>query len=177
MLRLIIILIFSFFLLPSFVVAEPEIIFDTGRTTSTMPYRKMLTDSQVPDFGESWFLNKMPKSSDPKNPETWFPITTTRMSPKRLENESEIYLTQLPVPICIIGTDELSIEWLRLNIKHLIEINAQCWLVQANHIDEVKMLSKILKSVSITPANGDAISRYFKIKHYPVLITDRYVYQ
>ncbi len=157
--------------------AEPEIIFDSGRTVLTDSYRKMLTDSQVPDFGESWFLNKKPGKVDPGNPETWFPIITKRMTPEIIDKEKDVYLSQLKAPVCVIGTDDLSMEWAERNQRNLKKMKAQCWLVQANNIKEVRKIGEILKNVPITPANGDAISRYFKIKHYPVLITNRYISQ
>ena len=56
-------------------------------------------------------------------------------------------------------------------------MNAQCLLVAAETAEEARALLRLAQGLSIYPAHGDAIAEHFKIQHYPVLITDRYVTQ
>jgi len=52
-----------------------------------------------------------------------------------------------------------------------------CWLVSAESLSKVKRIVTALSGVSMSPANGDAIAKFFSIKHYPVLITQRLIEQ
>ena len=80
-------------------------------------------------------------------------------------------------PICVIGTDDLSVAWVTRNLQTLVEMNAQCLLVAAESEAQARALLELAPGLSIHPAHGDAIADYFKIAHYPVLITDRYISQ
>jgi integrating conjugative element protein (TIGR03765 family) len=158
--------------------AEPLVIYDSGQGVSTAPYKALFTGGEMPDFRNSWLFKELPQAdATGSSPEKTFPIRTTRLTPRRLTQEKESYFALMAFPICVIGTDELSKQWLSRNLQHLIEMNAQCLLVSAESAEEASELLELAQGLQIYPAHGDAIADYFKIEHYPVLITDRYVSQ
>ena len=160
--------------------AEPRVIYDAGRGVPTDRYLSLFSASQMPefrDFSQSWLFKELPTNpASTKDPDI-FPIRTRRLSPQRLYQEQESYFALLPYPVCVVGTDALSRAWLKRNLSHLVAMDAQCLLVAAETAEEAKALLSLAEGLQVYPASGDAIAEYFKIEHYPVLITDRYVTQ
>jgi len=161
--------------------AEPVIILDEGGV-STAPYRQILQPpTNVPDFGGRWVKTYSPLiQKNPKNLSLWLPLTTRKLSPKRLAESDEkvVNYAELDAPICIIGTDDLSRHWIKLNLNNLVRLKARCWLVQADTFADFTAISALLQGrVLMTPANGDAIADFFGIEHYPVFIDQRYIAQ
>ncbi len=165
-------------LLPMQVYAEPRIILDRGGV-STEPYRRVLENTEVPDFGGEWVQTYSPRiQKDPQNPSVWLPLRSDKLSPAKIEVVQEVYYSTLESPICIIGSDPLSLRWLKTNLQNLIDVKARCWLVQAKNFNDFSTVSKLLNGrVLMTPADGDAVAGFFKIKHYPVIIDQRYISQ
>ncbi len=165
-------------LLPLQAVAEPRIILDRGGV-STESYRRVLDNTQVPDFGGEWVQTYSPRiQKEPQNPQVWLPLSSDKLSPAKLEVVQEVYYATLETPICIIGSDPLSLRWLKTNLQNLIDVKARCWLVQAKNFNDFSTVSKLLNGrVLMTPADGDAVADFFKIKHYPVIIDQRYISQ
>jgi integrating conjugative element protein (TIGR03765 family) len=160
--------------------AEPRVIYDAGQGVSTERYLSLFSASQMPefrDFSQSWLFKEMPaKPATAKDPDL-FPIRTRRLTPQRLYQEQESYFALMPYPVCVVGTDALSRAWLKRNLSQLVAMDAQCLLVAAETAEEARDLLSLAQGLMVYPANGDAIAEYFKIQHYPVLITDRYVTQ
>lgn len=156
---------------------EPFIIYDSGQGVSTRFYTQILTGEKMPDFRNSWLFKTFPKVENRPSPEKTFPIRTSRLTPRRLTQEQSSYLSTMIFPICVIGTDDLSRQWLSRNRQHLIEMNAQCLLVSAESEADARSLLKLTHGLQVYPAHGDAIADYFKIEHYPVLITQRTISQ
>lgn len=158
--------------------AEPFVIYDAGQGVSTASYTQLFSSEQIPDFRNSWMFKELPQAEAADvTPVSTFPIRTSRLTPKRLTREQEGYFATIAFPICVIGTDDLSIEWIMRNLQPLIEMNAQCLLVSAESEVDARELLNLSPGLAIYPANGDAIADTFKIEHYPVLITDRYISQ
>ncbi|MEN8168117.1 MAG: PFL_4695 family integrating conjugative element protein [Pseudomonadota bacterium] len=158
--------------------AEPLVIYDAGQGVSIARYKTLFSAGETPDFRNSWLFKELPEADAAgPTPEKTFPIRTSRLTPRRLTRERESYFAAMIYPICVIGTDDLSKAWIMRNLQPLIEMNAQCLLVAAESGEEARELLKLAQGLAIFPAHGDAIAEYFKIEHYPVLITDRYVSQ
>jgi integrating conjugative element protein (TIGR03765 family) len=160
--------------------AEPRVIYDAGTGVSTERYQALFTAGQTPefrDFSQSWLFKELPSQPAPEKTPDIFPIRTRRLTPQRLYQEQESYFALMPYPVCVVGTDPLSRAWLKRNLSHLVKMNAQCLLVAAETAEEAQALVRLAQGLLIYPANGDAIAEHFKIQHYPVLITDRYVTQ
>ncbi|MGD9171833.1 MAG: integrating conjugative element protein [Candidatus Thiodiazotropha sp.] len=159
--------------------AEPLVIHDSGIGISTAPYKKLFSQDNIMDFRHSWIFGDLPEAdiaSQPVPPNV-YPITTTLMTPKRLTQSIEAYFPRMVFPICIVGDDELSHDWVKRNRRILAESGAQCFLVSASSAESADPILRLLDGILVYPGNGDAIAQYFKIKHYPVLINDRYASQ
>ena len=159
--------------------AEPVVIFDSGKTVPAYPYKQILQGVTIPDFGELWAMNRageVDKSSDPKDPENWLPVTTSKLSPG-VVTARQVRFDHLASPVCIIGSDQKSLDWIKKYQSTLLNNNVLCWLVSANNLKEVQQVVTALGGVSMSPANGDEIAKFFSIKHYPVLITQRFIEQ
>lgn len=161
--------------------AEPTVIFDQGGV-STETYRQILQPpTKVPDFGGQWVQTYSPLiQRNPENLSLWLPLSTSRLTPKRLADgyEKEVHFADLDAPICIIGSDELSLHWIKLHLDNLARLKARCWLVQADDFDAFRTVSTLLQGrVLMTPADGDMIADFFGIRHYPVFIDQRYISQ
>jgi len=162
-----------------FAQAEPQIIHDSGLGVPTVPYKSLFSNDDVRDLRDSWIFGELPEP-DPAGravPMDIYPITTERLTPKRFEQPLEGYFPRMLFPVCVVGDDELSLQWVKRNRRYLAESGAQCFLVSAGSAESVAPVLRLLKGIVVYPANGDAIADYFKIKHYPVLITDRYASQ
>ena len=159
--------------------AEPIVLFDSGNTVPTYRYKQILQGVSIPDFGKMWATDKaveVDKTNDPKDPSNWLPVTTTKLSPG-IVKKRHVRFDQLVSPVCIIGSDEKSLVWIKKYQSVLLKNNVLCWLVSAENLAEVKQVVTALSGVSMSPANGDAIAKFFSIKHYPVLITQRLIEQ
>ncbi|MCF6256148.1 MAG: integrating conjugative element protein [Gammaproteobacteria bacterium] len=160
--------------------AEPFIIIDEGGV-STDTYRKIMEPAtKVPDFGGQWVQAYSPLiQKDPENLSLWLPLTTDKLSPKRLRDNDEREVNyDLDAPICIIGSDDLSMHWIKSNLNNLVKLKARCWLVQADDFNDFTAISRQLQGkVLMMPADGDAIADFFGIRHYPVFIDQGYIAQ
>ena len=156
--------------------AEPIVILDDGGV-STEPYRRVLQSDEVPDFGGLWVQANLSRiQQDPDNPDVWLPLTT-RMTPARIDVEQAVNFN-LDAPVCVIGSDPLSLHWIRQNLDKLVQVKARCWLVQARDFQAFSAVSQALQGrVMMTPADGDIVADYFGLSHYPVVIDQRYISQ
>lgn len=158
--------------------AEPTIILDDGGV-STDKYRRILdTANKVPDFGGQWVLDNYSRiERDPENPNVWLPLTTRKLHPARISRDREVNF-DLDAPICIVGSDPLSLRWIEENLDGLVMIKARCWLVQARDFRDFSAVSQRLQGrVLLLPVDGDEIADYFQIANYPVVIDQRYISQ
>jgi integrating conjugative element protein (TIGR03765 family) len=173
------ILIHSLMLIPGLVLAEPYVIFDSGMGISTASYKGLFNNDNISDIRDSWVFGQLPvlEADDKEKSVNIYPINTTKLTPKRLDQPQEGYFPRLLYPICVVGDDELSLAWLERNREHLGQAGAQCFIVSAYSAESAAPLIELLSGIPSYPADGDAIADYFGIKHYPVLITDRYASQ
>ena len=159
--------------------AEPVVLFDSGNTVPTYSYKQILQGVSIPDFGQLWAADKVieiDKSSDPTDPANWLPVSTRKLSPGRV-TAREVRFNQLASPVCVVGSDEKSLNWIKKYRSALLQNNVLCWLVSAENLEQVQQVVIALDGVSMSPADGDAIADFFSIAHYPVLISQRFIEQ
>jgi len=160
--------------------AEPTVIYDSGDTVSPGQYKAILQNKHIPDFGKLWAndkKNKMKKSqTDMTKPANWLPVKTNELTPGKVVSRQVRYNT-LVSPVCIIGSDKKSLAWIRKYHDILYKNNALCWLVSANNVADVQRTITALDGIPMTPADGNAIAKFFSIQHYPVLITQKFMEQ
>lgn len=173
-------------------VAQPYVIFDSGDTVSTAPYIAVLLnnqqDPQKSDF-YLWFAKQLPGviiDDEDKKPSELFPLVT-ELSIQRLLYLSpqfiplyipdsrdigrDIDLATLPSPICVIGADDKSLEWIVKKVNMLKRIKAHCLLVSAPDVDKARLVLNALGSVPLLLADGDMLGDFFKFESYPIVIS------
>lgn len=161
--------------------AEPVVIYDSGNTVSSDKYTNFFSTDIQPDFiKDGWVFNAEPKPDvETEAPDSTlaFPVRTTKLTPARIESSKAQYIASLPGPMCIVGSDPLSKKWIRRNYKALRQSNAMCIIVQANSESDAHELAMMLSGLLVNLGDGDTLADYFKIEHYPVLITERSISQ
>ncbi len=159
--------------------AAPVVLFDQGPTEPTHKYKMLVQGFDIPDFGRLWAEEASLNTNDaldPLHPSNWLPLTTTKLTPGDVVSRRVVY-NYLSSPVCVIGSDDRSLHWVRRYHKQLLENNVLCWLVQSNDIDELQKTIDALDGITMSPSNGDAIADHFSISHYPILITPRFIEQ
>ena len=76
-------------------------------------------------------------------------------------------------PVCIVGADDVSVRWLQINKPTLIDLNANCIVIQALNDHEVLSIRKKASPVAIAavPLNGPLSE--LGVTKYPVLILSK----
>lgn len=160
--------------------AEPVVIYDSGNTVSGEQYKNFFSTDIKPDFiKDGWVFKGEPAPDEPvdRGQTTVFPVSTKRLTPARIERSREQYIASLPGPMCIVGSDALSKQWITRNYKALRSSNAMCVIVQADNEAQAQELASMLNGILVSLGDGDVLADYFKIDHYPVLITERMISQ
>ncbi len=145
----------------SVALAAPVVIHDTGRGLSLAPYFEPLkgTQADVPP------TTPLPDSVA----DGLLPIHTPEMSPGKVEKRP-LNKPELTQPLFLIGSDALSLEWLRRHRPRLIQINAIGMLVEARTAADLQAVANLSKGLRIMPASASDIARLLGLAHYPVLI-------
>lgn len=107
---------------------------------------------------------------------TIFPIETPLMTPDKIEPK-KIDLPTLPQPLFLIGSDELSKQWLISHMEQLKKIRAVGFLVQAKNQADFESIKTLAAGLVIIPLCGNILSQQWSIYHYPVLISQHTVEQ
>jgi len=64
----------------------------------------------------------------------------------------------LPKPVCVIGTDRISLEWLKQHRRRLARMGASCLLIEARNRDEVESIRRLAHPLRMQPAPFDDLS-------------------
>lgn len=80
-------------------------------------------------------------------------------------------------PIFIVGDDPISLAWIKHYKSTLDKVHAVGLVVSASSINSIKKIKAAAGKVRLYPAEGDAVSQFFGIKCYPVLISKHLIEQ
>jgi len=153
-------------LMSGFAQAELAVIADTGDTESVRPFLSALVNdgptNAAIDARQDGGVVNIPLQLPLHSPS----LTVGAVIPRRLDRP------MLRRPLFLIGSDDVSLKWLRTHLKRLAEISAIGMLVQAEGLPDLRRIHDVVRpaGVSVMPAPGDDIARVLGIKHYPVLI-------
>ena len=107
-----------------------------------------------------------------------FPIIPTQLQARKLVSKyQQVQIDYLKSPIFIIGADEYSLSWFRVNKKELQRVGAIGVLAQANTLEDYLAIQEICRPLEVLPSGIDAIAEQFNIPAYPILITSNGFYQ
>lgn len=101
-----------------------------------------------------------------------FPVVTTKAAPGRLTVRPSVKLKGGPgVPICILGDDPLSLQWLQINQVALQKMNATCLAVTVRDEASWRKLQSAAGGVPLTPGSFDALATAMGVSVYPILVS------
>jgi integrating conjugative element protein (TIGR03765 family) len=152
-------------LLPALVAAELTVIHDSGDTRPLAPLLEVLAErepvhpraqSPRPDFGAAEVERLLPIRSPG--------LTVGKVVPRSVER-------RFARPFFLVGSDRVSRDWLAKNRAELVRIGAVGVLVQAETVDDLRVIAELANRLPILPAPATDIAAALELSHYPVLIT------
>ena len=75
------------------------------------------------------------------------------------------------LPIFLIGTDNLSKNWLHANYNYLKKIGAMGLVVSVKTTNELSELRQLAPDLTLMPTPGDDLASRLNLAHYPALLT------
>jgi integrating conjugative element protein (TIGR03765 family) len=101
-----------------------------------------------------------------------FPVVTTLAKPGRLGAPTKGKLKGGPgVPLCVLGDDALSQQWLRINQTALLQMKATCLVAAVRDEAAWRALQSQAGEVPLTPGSFDALATAMGIAVYPILVS------
>jgi len=76
----------------------------------------------------------------------------SELTPSRKEAGVRRARAPLPKPVCIIGSDRVSLEWLKQHRRRLARMGASCLLIEARNRDEVESIRRLAHPLRMQPA-------------------------
>jgi integrating conjugative element protein (TIGR03765 family) len=144
----------------------PIVIYDGGGT----PIGQYL-DSVVEE-GASSHNKPAPTASAVPASMPVFPVVTTKAVPGRLGPPLRGNLKGGPgVPICVLGDDSLSQQWMHINQAALQRMKATCLVVSVRDETSWRTLKSLAGGVPLTPGSFDALATAMGIFVYPILVS------
>ncbi|WP_051301695.1 integrating conjugative element protein [Sedimenticola selenatireducens] len=157
---------FTIGLIPALAGAALTVIYDSGDTQPIAPFldafdstettipQKQVT--QRPQLGAADLASLLPIRSPGLTPSPIQPKTHDRPFAR---------------PFFLVGSDNLSRQWLLEHRDRLKEIGAVGMLIQADTLDDLQTIAELAAGLSVMPASGSDIAKALGLSHYPVLIT------
>ncbi len=153
-------------MLPSMASGALTVIYDNGNTRPLAPYLEAIQGPVAPP--QTLATRDVPLLGA-ADPEQWLPIRTPGLTPGRVEKRAvHRFFTQ---PFFLIGSDAFSKRWLATHRDRLAEIGAVGMLVQAETVDDLRVIAAFANGLPILPASASDIAVALDLSHYPVLIT------
>jgi integrating conjugative element protein (TIGR03765 family) len=153
-------------LLPVLAQAELTVIYDSGRTQPIAPFLKAFEADDASALQRPVIAPPPVSAADPK---TWLPIQSPGLTPGEVEARS--HERPFARPFFLIGSDTRSRQWLQDNRDRLKALGAVGMLVQADTLEDLRVIADLAQGLPILPASASDIAKALGITHYPVVIT------
>lgn len=173
----ILIIVFSF----SFMAwSAPVVIYDSGMGTNITPYLQrggyVEPSLFAPNHAQLQELNKLASTFRRIDPlSLYFPLKSS-LTPGRVIGR-QIDTTGLIKPICILGDDPMSRNWLKRVSSVLIKNDAVCLITNVDSLAAYNEIKALSPQLSMQPAKGESLLKAFGLEHYPVVISNGYIEQ
>ncbi|MCP5443396.1 MAG: integrating conjugative element protein [Chromatiaceae bacterium] len=153
-------------LIPTLAGAALTVIYDSGETQPIAPFLDALESSDIT-------APRRPTIQPPQlgaaDLATLLPIRSPGLTPGPVQpNTHDRPFTR---PFFLIGSDNLSRQWLLEHRDRLKEIGAVGMLIQAETLDDLQTIAELAAGLSVMPASASDIAKVLGVSHYPVLIT------
>lgn len=83
----------------------------------------------------------------------------------------------LEKPVCVVGYDDFSFQWLNQYKNELKESGAVCMVTNIENEQQLDQLKSIDSELLFSATDVDWIPQFLKVTKYPVLITNEVVFQ
>lgn len=113
----------------------------------------------------------------PFSEQDMLPVVTRSLSPRLMSADELDRLSQTLVlpdyisPFFVLGTDELSMEWLDARAPFLAEMGAVGIVVNVQTQAELEQLRQLAPGIEMRPTHGDAFADQLRLPGYPILIS------
>lgn len=146
-----------------------------GNTQSTEQYyiNLSVTDSKSAAEKASTLLQAARNSI---SREMFFPLVPSNMQPGVMKG-GRFQAPKRVQPFAVVGTDPLSVTWLRFRFDKLAELNAPIYVVEAESFQQLQAFSSEFSGLTFAPSSGDGIAQALKVGAYPFLVTSSGVWQ
>ncbi len=109
-----------------------------------------------------------------------FPIRSG-LKPTKLPSR-EVVLPQMArarfaQPIAVIGNDELSLAWLRLNVEELKRIKVMVLVTEVDSMDQFRAIRSLAPDLQMMPLRADHMLKSVGVSVYPIVLTAGNAYQ
>lgn len=151
---------------PAMAQAELTVIYDSGHTQPIAPFLDVFESADEISKQSTAPITPQLGAADPK---TWLPIHSPGLTPGSVQAKS--HDRPFARPFFLIGSDARSRQWLEDYRNRLKKVGAVGMLVQADTLDDLRMIAELADGLSILPASGSDIAKALGISHYPVLIS------
>lgn len=142
--------------------AELNVIADLGGESAVRFYEALQPDETMVQA----YPNSVPATLSESD---ILPIVSHRMTPGKVQPVQ----MNLPgmLPIFLVGTDNLSQNWLRDNYHYLRKIGAMGLVVSVKTKEELAVLRQLVPELTLMPTPGDDLASRLNLAHYPALLT------
>jgi len=146
--------------------AALTVIYDNGNTQPIAPFLGVFESAD-----ESPQQSPIPTKPQlgAADPEAWLPIESPGLTPGLVQ--TRLHDRPFARPFFLIGSDARSLKWLQDHRERLKEVGAVGMLVQADTLEDLRIIAELADGLSILPASASDIAKALGISHYPVLIT------
>ena len=152
--------------------ADLTVIYDSGDTQPIAPFLEAFKAGDA--FPQHSPVIKKPQLGA-ADPESLLPIQSPGLTLGPVQ--ARAHDRPFSRPFFLIGSDARSRQWLQDHRERLKEIGAVGMLVQAETLEDLRVIAELADGLSILPASGNDIAHALGISHYPVLISTHNIEQ
>ena len=109
-----------------------------------------------------------------------FPVITamkpTRLPSRKIEIESSKAII-VQQPIAVIGADEYSLAWFKMNVEQIKLLNARVVVTQVKNIQDFQAIRNYAPELDFVPTDARLFLSQLKISIYPIIVTPQGAYQ
>ena len=159
------------------IAAPPVVIHDAGGTEPIAPYMAPYLEAVAPSSRGEATRPAGPQRppADALAPQQRLPVTSPGLQPGRLARDAgpEVLerLRFLSRPLCLVGVDPGSLQWLEVHRATLHAAGAVCLAVEVPDEAAWAQLSAAARELPLVLASGAELAETLGLAVYPVLIT------
>lgn len=157
--------------------APPIVIHDAGGTEPIAPYMAPYMESAPQTEGEAGpppGAHVLPPV-DRLDLTQSLPVSTPTLQPGRLLEDATPEVLErlrfLARPLCVVGAEPWSLQWLQTHGETLRAMGTTCLAVEVSDAQAWEALVEAAQGLPIAPVPGQELAETFGLSVYPVLIT------